>query len=139
MAKVLRRPTKEMMLAVNASIAGNKKKVNELIKEHRLSQRELDARLEIRDGEKYQLRRKAGPATRELEVRAAKLADGPVDEVLGIINRRTHILTLVRLEARAQELLAQKPKAQLNKVRKAMAEVEVLRQKYEDAKAVLGM
>ena len=58
MAKTLRRPTKEMMLAVNASIAGNKKKVNELIKEHRLSRRELEARLEIRDGEKYQLRRK---------------------------------------------------------------------------------
>ncbi len=139
MAKVLRRPTKEMMQAVNASIAGNKKKVNDLVKEHRLSRRELDARLEIRDGEKYQLRRKAAPATIEPKGRAAKLADGPVDEVLGIINRRTNIVTLVRLEARAQELLGQKPKAQLNKVRKAMAEVEVLRQKYEDAKAVLGM
>ncbi len=31
MAKTLRRPTKEMMLAVNAAIAGNKKKVNELV------------------------------------------------------------------------------------------------------------
>ena len=139
MAKVLRRPTKEMMQAVNASIAGNKKKVNDLVKEHRLSRRELDARLEIRDGEKYQLRRKAAPATIEPKVRAAKLADGPVDEVLGIINRRTNVVTLVRLEARAQELLAQKPKTQVNKVKKAMAEVEVLRQKYEDAKAVLGM
>ncbi len=139
MAKALRRPTKEMMLAVNASIAGNKKKVNDLVKEHRLSRRELDARLEIRDGEKYQLRRKAGLPTRELEVRAAKLADGPVDEVLGIINRRTNTVTLVRLEGRTQELLAQKRKAEVNKVRKAMAEVEVLRQKYEEAKAVLGM
>ncbi len=139
MAKALRRPTKEMMLAVNASIAGNKKKVNDLVKEHRLSRRELDARLEIRDGEKYQLRRKAGLPTRELEVRAAKLADGPVDEVLGIINHRTNTVTLVRLEGRAQELLAQKRKAEVNKVRKAMAEVEVLRQKYEDARAVLGM
>ncbi len=137
MAKVLRRPTKEMMLAVNATIAENKKKVNDLVKEHRLSRRELDARLEIRDGEKYQLRRTAAPATIEPKVRAAK--DGPVDEVLGIINRRTNIVTLVRLEARAQELLGQKPKAQLNKVRKAMAEVEVLRKKYEDARAVLGM
>ncbi len=139
MPKVLRRPTKEMMQAVNASIAGNKKKVNEFVKEHRLSRRELDARLEIRDGEKYQLRRKAAPATIEPKVRAAKLADGPVDEVLGIINRRTNIVTLVRLEARAQDLLAQKPKAKVNKVKKAMAEVEVLRQKYEEAKAVLGM
>ncbi len=139
MAKVLRRPTKEMMLAVNASIAGNKTKVNDLVKEHRLSRRELDARLEIRDGEKYQLRRKAAPATIEPKVRTAKLADGPVDEVLGIINRRTNAVTLVRLEARAQELLGQKPKAEVNKVRKAMAEVEVLRKKYEDAKAVLGM
>ncbi len=139
MAKALRRPTKEMMLAVNASIAGTKKKVNDLVKEHKLSRRELDARLEIRDGEKYQLRRKAGLPTRELEVRAAKLADGPVDEVLGIINRRTNTVTLVRLEGRTQELLAQKRKAEVNKVRKAMAEVEVLRQKYEEAKAVLGM
>ena len=139
MAKTLRRPTKEMMLAVNASIAGNKKKVNDLVKEHRLGRRELDARLEIRDGEKYQLRRKAAPATIEPKVRAAKLTDGPVDEVLGIINRRTNIVTLVRLEGRAQELLGQKPKAQVNKVRRAMAEVEVLRQKYEDARAVLGM
>ena len=139
MAKTLRRPTKEMMLAVNASIAGNKKKVNDLVKEHRLGRRELDARLEIRDGEKYQLRRKAAPATIEPKVRAAKLTDGPVDEVLGIINRRTNIVTLVRLEGRAQELLAQKRKAEVNKVRKAMAEVEVLRQKYEEAKAALGM
>ncbi len=139
MAKTLRRPTKEMMLAVNASIAGNKKKVNDLVKEHRLSRRQLDARLEIRDGETYQLRRKAAPATIEPKVRTAKLADGPVDEVLGIINRRTNAVTLVRLEARAQELLGQKPKAEVNRVRKAMAEVEVLRKKYEDAKAVLGM
>ena len=60
MAKTLRRPTKEMMLAVNAAIAGNKKKVNELVKEHRLSRRELEARLEIRDGEKYDLRLPTG-------------------------------------------------------------------------------
>ena len=60
MAKQLRRPTKEMMQAVNAAIGGNKKKVNELVKEHRLSRRELEARLEIRDGEKYDLAWKGG-------------------------------------------------------------------------------
>ena len=136
MAKTLRRPTKEMMLTVNASIAGKRKKVNDLVKEHRLSRRELDARLEIRDGEKYQLRRRAAPATIEPKVRAA---NGPVEGILKGVDGRTGTVTLVQVEARVQELLGQKPKTEVTKIKKAMAEVEVLRRKYEDAKGILGM
>ena len=55
------------------------------------------------------------------------------------IDGRTSLVTLVQVEARVHELLGQKPKTEVNKVKKAMAEVEVLRKKYEDARAVLGM
>lgn len=141
MAKTLRRPTKEMMQAVNAAIAGgNKKKVTQLVNEHRLSRKELEARLEIRDGEKYNLRKKK-PVRR---VKASKVlstspANGPVEGILKGVDGRTGTVTLVQVEARVQELLGQKPKTEVTKVKKAMAEVEVLRRKYEDAKGILGL
>ena len=37
----LKRPTKEMMLAVNAAIGGDQKGVNQLVREHKLSRKEL--------------------------------------------------------------------------------------------------
>lgn len=49
------------------------------------------------------------------------------------------MVNLVQVEARVHELLAHKPKTQVEKVRKAVVEVEVLRKKYEDARAVLEM
>ncbi len=56
MAKRLTRPSKPMMQAVNAVIAGNKQKATAILKEHALSRKELDTRVELRDGEKYDLR-----------------------------------------------------------------------------------
>ncbi len=139
MARQLRRPTKEMMLAVNAAIMGNKKKVTQLVNEHRLSRKELEARLEIRDGEKYKLRRTQQRPNRTSKAQPVTTTNVVRNDVLRIIDRRTDAVTLVSLKTRVEELLAQKRKAEVNKVEKAMAEVEVLRKKYEDAKAVLGM
>ena len=140
MAKRLTRPTKEMMQAVNAVIAGNKPKATQILKEHGLSRKELDTRVEFRDGEKYDLRPKSKRQPKKVTRRPSASATGTrPNGIASSVDGRTNVVTLVQLETRVGELLSQKPKAQVTKVRKAIAEVEVLRQKYEAAKAVLEM
>ncbi len=147
MAKTLRRPTKEMMLAVNASISGNKKKVNELVKEHRLSRRELEARLEIRDGEKYDLPKKGGrpkgsgkKTTKKRGPGRAPKAGRPgvTVEVTQMIDGRTKTVTLLRLAYKIEELLEERPKAEVQKIEKAFEEAEELKGKYEKAMQLIG-
>lgn len=60
MAKTLRRPAKQMMLAVNATIDGKRADANKIIKGYKLSTAELSKRVEMRDGEKYELKKKGG-------------------------------------------------------------------------------
>ena len=146
MAKTLRRPTREMMQAVNASIAGNKKKVNELVKEHRLSRRELEARLEIRDGEKYDLTKKAGrpkgsgkKTTGRGPGRPPKAGrPGVTVEVTQMIDGRTKTVSLLRLAYKIDELLEERPKAEVQKIEKAMEQAEELKEKYEKAMQLIG-
>ena len=145
MAKVLRRPTKEMMLAVNASIAGNKKKVNELVKEHRLSRRQLDARLEIRDGEKYDFRKKGGrpkgagkKTTRAPGQQGNDVGRAGAEDLLSVIDGRTRTVTLLRIAYKASELLETKPKTEVRQVEKAMDEAEELKRRYEEALVLIG-
>ena len=145
MAKVLRRPSKQMMLAVNSSISGNTKKVNELVKEHRLSRRQLDARLEIRDGEKYDLRKKGGrpkgSGTKTKRAPAQQGNDGArgrPEDLLSVIDGRTRTVTLLRIAYKASELLEIKPKAEVRQVEKAMDEAEDLKRRYEEAMVLIG-
>ena len=145
MANALRRPTKEMMLAVNASISGNKKKVNQLVKEHRLSRRQLEARLEIRDGERYDLRKKGGrpkgsgkKTTRAPGQQGNDGARGRPEDLLSVIDGRTRTVTLLRIAYKASELLEIKPKAEVRQVEKAMDEAHELKRRYEEAMALIG-
>ena len=136
MAKRLTRPTKEMMQAVNAVIAGNKPTATQILKEHGLRRKELETRVELRDGQKYDLKskRQVKKTTRRRTATGTR-----TNGIAASVDGRTNVVTLVHLEARVGELLSQKPKAQVTKVRKAIAEVEVLRQKYETAKALIEM
>ncbi len=48
------------MLAVNAKLDGKTADVNKLIKEYKLSTAELKKRVEMRDGERYDLKKRGG-------------------------------------------------------------------------------
>ena len=56
----LTRPTRGMMLAVNAAIDGNTQTVTDLVTEHGLDRKELKERLALRDGQKYEMTRRTG-------------------------------------------------------------------------------
>ena len=146
MAKTLRRPSNAMMLAVNAAIGGNKKKVNELVKEHGLSRRELDARLEIRDGQKYDLTKRGGRPKGSTNRNAGRAPGGArttvsvsnAENVLQIMDGRTKTATLLKISYRANELLDGKPKREVQKVEKAMENAEKLRKEYQAALTLIG-
>jgi len=133
MAKKLGRPTKEMMLAVNAEIEGNSKEVNRLVQENKLDRKEIQQRIENREGEKYDLDAGKGPR----KGRVIKSASASSD-LLGSVDGRTKIATLLKLHTRIEEVLAQKPKQEVTKVKRAMEEVEELRAKLEEAEALIS-
>ncbi len=131
----------------HAAIAGNKKTVNELVTEHRLSRRELEARLEIRDGERYDLAKKGGRAKASGKKKSRRQAAAgrttvtvtpKAGNVLDLIDGRTTAVTLLKIAYRANELLDAKPKAEVQKIEKAMENAEKLREQYEEAMALIG-
>ena len=147
MAKTLRRPTKPMMLAVNASIDGKKANANKLIKEYKLSQAELKTRLEIRDGEKYDFTRKGGRPKGSKnkagrrgrpQKSSAKAIAGRADDLLAVLDGRTKTVTLLKIAIRVEELIDTKPKAEVKKIEKALVEADSLKEKYEEAMALIG-
>ena len=130
----LKRPTKEMMLAVNAAIDGKQTDADRLVTEHKLSRKELQARLEKRAGEKYDLEKGRGPR----KANGIGTAKAPSGDMASIIDVRTKIVTLLHLESKVQELLAQKNKSEVTKVRDAVKNVGKLRKQLEDAEALIG-
>ena len=60
MSKTLGRPSKGMMLAVNAFMDRDEEELNRLMEEHGLDKEELELRLESRDSKRYSVGRKAG-------------------------------------------------------------------------------
>ncbi len=159
MAKVLRRPRKEMMLAVNASVDGKTADLNKLIKEYKLSRAELGKRLELRDGEKYDLKRKGGrPKGSGNKVgkrgpgRPRKAGRGPgrppgrpagrtqkaAGDLLSLMDGRTNTVTLLKIAYKASELLDARPKPEVARVEKALNDVEELRERYEAAMELIG-
>ncbi len=146
MAKTLRRPTKAMMLAVNASIDGKRADANKIIKEYKLSTAELKRRIEMRDGEKYDVKKKGGRpkgSTNKKTGRApsrgrATVSVSNAENVLQVLDGSAKIATLLKISYRANELLDAKPKRDVSKVEKAMEEAEELKRKYEEALALIG-
>ena len=135
MAKQLRRPTKEMMLAVNASIDGKKKEVDALVAENKLDRSELEQRGKLREGQPYSFTRKK--RAKKAGKKAVKPAATPVD-VLSMIDGRTKIVTLLEIEARVNELLSKKPDEDVTRVRDAIGRAQTLRTQLKEAESVLG-
>ena len=123
--KKIGRPTKPMMEAVDASIAGDTKLLNQLVKEHHLDTQDVEARVQGRKGRPYGSGKK----------RTSRASSS----VLDMVDGRTSIANLLRLEAKVAALLASKPEADVEKVREAMANVETLRTKLQEAESLLGL
>ena len=130
--QVSRRPTKVMMLAVNASIDGDTSTVDQLVKKHDLDCAELEKRIAIRNGRKYEWngrKKGAGSKTR------------PISQSLDLkvtIDGRTAVAKLFRLieqadliKGQAQQELKRRPPEEIEPVKKAFVEVELLRREQE--------
>lgn len=147
MAKTLRRPTKGMMLAVNAKIDGKRADVNKLIKEYKLSTAELGKRVKIRDGEKYDFKRKGGrpKGSKKNTGRrgrsqkgSARPTAGRGEDLLSIVDDRTKTATLLRIALKVEDLLDAKPKAEVKKLEKALVDADWHTRKADEAKALIG-
>ncbi len=127
----LKRPTKGMMLAVNATLDKNQPEVDRLVTEHTLDRKEIQTRIEMRGGERYDLEKGRGP-------RVLKKATAPSDDIVASIDGRTKISSLLKLHSRIEEILAQKDKQEVTKVRDAMKNIDKLRKQLEDAEALIS-
>jgi len=132
-----------MMEAVNAKLAGRDAEANRLIKEHKLDRAEVKARIDLREGRPYTmklLRSRKKPARRSAP--KARASSTPrrrrAPNLLQRIDGTTGIATLLRIEQRVQELLAQKGGDDVSKARAALANVDEYRKKVEEAEALLG-
>ncbi len=136
----LRRPSEAMKRAVNASMDGNKVTANGIVKEYELDRDELRERLDIRDGEPYDVQTNGNgllvdvrPGGRMLDVPKTKTADP-----LELINSQCTTAQLLRCQYVAEELLEQRPKAEVKKVDRALQRVWELKAEYEEALALVG-
>ncbi len=131
----LRRPTKVMMLAVNATIDRKQAEADRLVQENKLSKAELRQRVEYRDGLKYELQSSNNAATRASR-RATASSPAVIPDIT--ISRRTSVRQLFRLieqteqiRAQAQQELKRRPASEIEPVKKALTEIEILRRKRE--------
>ncbi len=135
----LRRPTKVMVLAVNASIDGKQAEADRLVQENKLNKTELRQRVEYRDGRKYQLQSSNNRVTRASR-RTTASSPAVIPDIT--ISRRTSVRQLFRLieqteqiRAQAQQELKRRPEREIEPVKKALAEIEILRRKREQLDA----
>lgn len=134
------RPTKEMMQAINAQLSGDAKTAESLIREHNLNRKEMELRIEKRGGKKYDLtlrrgrRSRRGPKAGGVVVRAS----APSRDILAMIDGRTKVSTLVKLEQRVGELLSKRNGRQVARVRSAMKDILALRRKLDSAEKALA-
>lgn len=133
--KLSRRPTKGMMLAVNASIDGDQATVDQIVKEYDLDCAELDERIAVRSGRKYEMARGGRRATNNgPRMRAAGRFRTADLDLQVTIDGRTAVAKLFkiideaeRLKAEAQQELKRRPPEQIDPVKKALEEIELLR------------
>lgn len=145
MSKVRRRrPKRVMMEAINAKLAGHKKESDRIIKEHGLDVSEIDARIELREGQPYDL--KGGPrptaknraGRKSTRKRKRKSAGRPRrTRPIPHIEETASTIALLQLEQQIQALLATKPKGEVSRGRQILAKVEEHRAKFEEAEAQL--
>ncbi len=131
----LRRPSRAMMLAVNAAIDRKDREVAQLLKEHNLDTAELEQRLVLRNGRQYDLN-----GTTQRPTRRRRGAEEPIVSNGGhvdldvTINGRTSVQKLFKLieqafqvKAAAQQELARRKPEDVEPVKKVVAEIELLR------------
>ncbi len=131
------RPTKEMMLAINAQLNGNAKDAETLIREHSLNRKEMELRIQKRGGEKYNLAGNKRGRGRG-KGRLVATASAPVRDVFTMIDGRTKTPTLVRMEGRIAEILSARDGREVSKIRDAMKTINDLRRKLQAAESILG-
>lgn len=133
------RPTKEMMLAVNAAIDGDKAAVDRLMMAHELDPAELEQRVATRGGRKFDIL-----GNRPLTERAPPLSKEPAKprvrdvDIQVTINRRTSVAKLFklieqaeRIKGEAQQELKRRPPEQIEPVKKALSQIELLRRERQ--------
>jgi len=142
------RPTNTMMKAVNLNLAGKENEAKQLLDSEKHRQHTL-ANLKRftaarKDKGPYEIggtkaatpkpkRRGRGRAKAKPQVEAVH----EPGDVLGMIDGRTKLSTLVRLEAKIQALIAGKDRKEVDRMRKAAKEVEDLRKQLAEAEALL--
>ena len=136
-AATIRRPTNVMMQAVNLHLQGKEKNALAVLKDnahdqHTKANLEHFARVRQEKGlGPYDLDKPRAP-------RGSRTAAAVSGDIVDVIDGRTKISTLVRLEARVKEVLADKDKGEVTKVRKALENVEKLRDQLEEAEALIA-
>lgn len=130
----LKRPTRIMQEAVNMHLEGKTAEAIKHLKteEHAQHTKEnLERFVEIRKSKGL------GPYTFERKPRGSKALAVEGDDILSTIDGRTKVATLIRLENRVRELLAEKDQKEVTKVRDAMKNYEKLKQQLEEAQNLL--
>ena len=134
-----RRPTKGMMLAVDAAIEGDKATVDQLLKEYDLDYAEIEHRLGRRNGRKYSLsgqkKKRKTTAPRSNEAVRSML---PELDFKVTLDGRTSVAKLFklieyaeRLKSQAQQELKRRSPEEIEPVKKALSEIELLRRERE--------
>ena len=130
------RPTKGMMLAVNASIDGEFEAVDELMEQYELDRDELNERLLIRSGSKYDFAN--GAKRRRINPRSAPRAKLASPAIEVTIDGRTSVRQLFRfmqeaeqIKSRAQQELKRRPEEEIDSVKRALSDIELLRRERE--------
>jgi hypothetical protein len=136
----LRRPSKAMMLAVNAAIDRKDKEVDRLIKDHDLDSAELEQRLLLRQGKHYDVngtKRKSAKESRQRAKSGGLHAMTSFDLNIAI-DGRTSVAKLYkiiseaeRLKVQAQQELKRRPDDEVEPVKQAFLEIELLRREQE--------
>ena len=94
------RPTKGMMLAVNAAIDGEHDQVDQLVGEHGLSRKELKERLMLRNGAKYEMRKRTPKRTSAPKTNSRPRSSVDLDIT---INGRTSVQQLFKILEQADQ------------------------------------
>lgn len=137
--KRLRRPTKAMMLAVNATLAGDRSGVKKLMAEHGLDGDELERRVALRNGEAYDLGpRKASKRSKPRKQRRprSKAPEKKPTDLASMVKGWKIARLLDGIEALEREL-ARHPEEEVRRVRDARASVVELRERLKEAEEAL--
>lgn len=131
------RPTKQMMLAINAQLENDVRLADSLVREHGLDRKEMQFRIDKRGGEKYNLNPKRRGKRKGGRERIIQTASAPARDLFTMIDGRTKTATLVRLEGRIDEILSLRNGKDVTKVRDAMRQINDLKRKLQAAESIL--